>query len=156
MNQPAPRGLPAIAAYLRDLATRSRFHTRADHFHDIAIQLHQANRELQHLRASPRASEITSHPRGSSYFSHSTNNGGAPTTNPTSNSPPGPDHYPTWSAHQAPLREPPTRVETSIFRTRSRHRAFPRRRHGLRPELQLPFADSTPLRTPLDASRLSP
>ena len=50
MNQLAPRGLPAIAAYLRDLATRSRFHTRADHFHDIAAQLVQANRELQHLR----------------------------------------------------------------------------------------------------------
>ena len=50
MNRPAPRGLSAIAAYLRDIATRSRVHTRADHFHDIATQLDQANRELQHLR----------------------------------------------------------------------------------------------------------
>lgn len=50
MNQPAPRGPPPTAAYLRDLATRSRFHTRADHFHDIAAQLDRANPKLRHLK----------------------------------------------------------------------------------------------------------
>lgn len=49
MNPPAPHGLPAIAAYLRDLAMNSPYHTQAGRFRDMAMQIDRADRELRHL-----------------------------------------------------------------------------------------------------------
>lgn len=51
MNRPAPRGLSAIATYLRNLATIGHYQDRADHFHHMAAQIDSADRELRHLRA---------------------------------------------------------------------------------------------------------
>lgn len=50
MNQLPPRGLPATAAYLRDLAATGQHPTPAGHFREIAAQLDRSDRELRHLR----------------------------------------------------------------------------------------------------------
>ena len=69
MKQPAPRGLPAISAYLRDLALLSRSHIRANHVREIATQLDQTNRELRHLSGlSAHVSDLSTPERLQTLF----------------------------------------------------------------------------------------